>query len=92
MKARIAAFSRSSRSNRDSRADSVPSPTHKTCLIKVAMLGDPTVGKTSLMNQYVEGTFEETQLPTEDTGVRAGGRRGHTTRQTASQQLLAGSW
>lgn len=34
-------------------------------LIKVALLGDTQVGKTSLMYRYVEGTFDDTQLQTQ---------------------------
>ena len=34
-------------------------------LIKVALLGDAGVGKTSLMVRYVEGGFDQTQLPTQ---------------------------
>ena len=34
-------------------------------LVKVALVGDSNVGKTSLMVRYVEGVFDETQLPTQ---------------------------
>jgi GTP-binding protein of the ras superfamily involved in termination of M-phase len=34
-------------------------------LVKVALLGERGVGKTSLMARYVEGTFDETQLHTQ---------------------------
>ena len=34
-------------------------------LVKVALLGDAQVGKTSLMVRYVEGAFDETQLHTQ---------------------------
>ena len=34
-------------------------------LVKVALLGDAQVGKSSLMVRYVEGTFDETQLHTQ---------------------------
>jgi len=34
-------------------------------LIKVALLGDSQVGKTSLMNRFVEGTFDDTELQTQ---------------------------
>ena len=34
-------------------------------LIKVALLGDSQVGKTSLMNRFIEGTFDDTELQTQ---------------------------
>ena len=33
-------------------------------LVKIAMLGDSQVGKTSLMQKYVEGTFDDDYLQT----------------------------
>ena len=52
-----------------------PAPT----LIKVGLLGDTLVGKTSLMARFVEGTFDETQLPTQgvnfmEKGISLGGQ------------------
>ena len=38
-----------------------PPPT----LVKVALLGDSQVGKTSLMNRFIEGTFDDTELQTQ---------------------------
>jgi GTP-binding protein of the ras superfamily involved in termination of M-phase len=40
-------------------------PVRTPALVKVALLGDSQVGKTCLMAQYVEGTFDETQLHTQ---------------------------
>lgn len=44
-------------------ATSVEQP--QKALIKVALLGDGGVGKTSLMARYIEGAFDRTQLPTQ---------------------------
>lgn len=40
-------------------------PSRGPTLVKVALLGERGVGKTSLMARYVEGTFDETQLHTQ---------------------------
>ena len=37
----------------------------KKVTVKVGMVGDAAIGKTSLMVRFVEGTFDETQLPTQ---------------------------
>ena len=42
-----------------------PSAVPMSTLVKVALLGDSQVGKTSLMVRYVEGGFDETQLQTQ---------------------------
>ena len=36
----------------------------KKWAIKLAVLGDPAVGKTSLINKYIENRFEENYSPT----------------------------
>ena len=51
-------------------ADSTPahpvgSSSKQPILVKVALLGDAQVGKSSLMVRYVEGAFDETQLHTQ---------------------------
>lgn len=42
-----------------------PLPVPASTLVKVALVGDSQVGKTSLMVRYVEGGFDETQLQTQ---------------------------
>lgn len=42
-----------------------PVPLPASTLVKVALVGDSQVGKTSLMVRYVEGGFDETQLQTQ---------------------------
>ena len=51
-------------SSRES-SQAAPPPPASAALIKVALVGDSQVGKTSLMVRYVEGAFDETQLPTQ---------------------------
>ena len=57
---------------RSSRSTSVAGPSAASAsapapppLIKIALLGDANVGKTSLMVRYVENEYDETQLPTQ---------------------------
>jgi len=38
---------------------------HQKPIVKVALVGDCQVGKTSLMQRYVEGTFDDSQLATQ---------------------------
>ena len=40
-------------------------------VVKVALVGDSQVGKTSLMVRYVEGAFDETQLQTQGRAARS---------------------
>lgn len=50
------------------RESAHPATTQNTApLVKVALVGDSQVGKTSLMVRYVEGGFDETQLQTQGT-------------------------
>ena len=66
---RMAAFFRSKRGSAPpetpAKAASSVLASRRQSLVKVALLGDSQVGKTSLMMRYVEGSFDETQVHTQ---------------------------
>ena len=58
----------------------------KHAVVKVGMLGDPAVGKTSLSNKYIEGEFKQDYIQTLGTTARA--CHGTTRRSTAHDPLF----
>ena len=65
MRQKMPFFRRSVPSDIPARAVAAQPTKGTNTLIKVALLGDAGVGKTSLMARYVEGAFDRTQLPTQ---------------------------
>ncbi|PGG97666.1 septum-promoting GTP-binding protein 1 [Helicocarpus griseus UAMH5409] len=50
--------------NRDQRQQQASSPSKNSVVIKVGMVGDAQIGKTSLMVKYVEGSWDEDYIQT----------------------------